>query len=81
MGLEKLRPEVIEEGRGHPFVVALMGTLRERRMALLSELEGVAASGGDESAFGGGYIYALGGRAREVRQTLDTILNTKGLEE
>jgi hypothetical protein len=81
MGLDKLKHELIEEGRGHPFVEALVASLRERRAALLNELEGIAASGGDESPYGTGYIYALGGRAREVRTVVDMIQNTKGMDE
>jgi hypothetical protein len=75
--LEDLKREVVEEGRGHPFVETLVGILRVRLGALHSALEGCAAGADPQSE----KLYVLGGRANEVRSVIELITKTEGREE
>jgi hypothetical protein len=74
--LEHLKQEVIEEGRGHPFVESVVWMLRQRYQALHELLESHTISGQPEAA-----IYSTGGRAAEVNFLIALITKTEGQAE
>lgn len=76
MGLDQLKQEVIEEGRGHPFVEALVKDLRQRRQNLVNELVGTASAGFDH-----GTVCGVAGRARAMGDILQLITATAGVPE
>lgn len=76
MGLDQLKQEVIEEGRGHPFVEALVRDVQQRRATLINELVGAASSG-----FEHGTVCGLGGRARGLGDVLQLITSAHGVAE
>jgi hypothetical protein len=75
--ISALKQEVVEDGREHPFVVALVHELRKRLADYHFQLEGAASSGGEQMP----RIYSLGGGAREVRSTIQLIEQAEGEKE
>lgn len=75
--LEFLKKEIVEEGRAHPFVEALVSTLVQRHAEILNLLEAQAAAGTSSHAL----IGSTGGRAFEVRNLIALISTTQGREE
>lgn len=76
MSLEKLSEELVEEGRGHPFVEALLVDLRARQATLAMQLAGNAADGaGNEK------LWPTGGRMAELAHVIRLITTTKGSQE
>jgi len=74
--LEHLSKELIEEGRGHPFVEALVSSLAQQHQSLLELLEGHTISGQPQNQ-----LYVTGGRAFEVRNLINLITKTEGRAE
>ena len=74
--IEDLKKEILEEGRSHPLVEALLSTLQVRLQVLHDNMEGAAASGNPET-----HLYVLGGRANEVRNVIALITKTEGRDE
>ena len=68
--LERLSAEVVESGREHPFVQALLRALEARKRELTDRLVLVAAQGGDVNA---PTLFQLGARAAELAQVLGTV--------
>ena len=72
--IDKLPEHIAEEGRGHPFVEALVRDLRKRHASHAKTLEALSASAAPGAA-------GMGGRAAELRFVIDMITGAKGAEE
>jgi len=70
--IDKLDAETVDEGKAHPFVVALVKELQEKLLTL--SLSAEAAS--DESA-----AWRLLGRAAATREVIHAIARAKGRTE
>ena len=73
--IENLSQRVIEEGREHPLVRALVRGLERRLGEVTEKLEVYAEQAGNS-----GHIYALGGRVAELKNILRIIEDTEGTE-
>lgn len=74
--IDKLSVDLVEEGRAHPFVEALVAEMSVAHANRLHELEAKAASGDTD-----GTCAALGGRCAELRHWLRIINGATGVDE
>ncbi len=78
MTIDTLPAEVIEEGRGHPFVMALVEDLRrEQRQLEVSLRDAMATPNGNHVD----RCHVLAGRAQQVRDVLIRIQRADGQRE
>ena len=75
MSIDKLSAGLVEEGKEHPFVEALVGELRARRLSALTAVVGLAHSGSDLT------IRHHASRAHELTEVLSIIERAKGAAE
>lgn len=71
-----LSQEVIEEGREHPFVEALVKEFRSRHDELLGKLRDGLSSGASEHL-----LRAQAGRAAELWEVIRLIMKVEGQDE
>jgi hypothetical protein len=76
MTIGNLKENVIEEGREHPFVRALVNEVRSMQLVAQAAVVGMAASGGNEWQ-----LRCNAGRAVAFADVLRLIEKAKGVEE
>lgn len=74
--LDRLSQEVVESGKEHPFVQALLTELEGRLGNLLNTLQNAAGVGDGTHQ----RLCQLGGRAVELADVIRTINNVQGVE-